>query len=597
MFKYLSFRQKIFFSQIAIFFLFLFLLVPFGQTIVKQMMRHALEETAYDLIYQLSEQKDEQGMISYLKTQENYVFYRISVLNDQSQLIYDSTFFKQIGNIPEENNLTEHPEVIEALKHGVGYSIAWSEAFKRKFAYVAVRFDFNGKLYVLRTAFPSTQLEVLNRNFQIGLFTLDLIFLILFSGLTWYIFSRLSRPIQDIINAIKPYQEGKIDTIPAIQLKGEAGGEFYRLAGTLNSLSEKVRTQIRSVIEERNEKEAILESLVEGVIAVDSTRTVRYVNLSGSKMIGVPKRYLVGKPFPKGKDQPKEELLKKCLYMLRAAQEQNTIISDSIALGEGQKVYLDLIAAPKPYQSGAIIVLQDKSSHYRVIEMGKDFVANASHELRTPITIIKGFAETLQDIPDISPDMLTDITEKIVRNCQRMDTLVKNLLTLSDIENVPETRFQACDIGSLVENCRHMLASVYPDANLEIIKEKEQMLAPVDPDLLELAIMNLLNNAAKYSKPPAHITVSISQTEDELKLSITDKGIGIPEEELDHIFDRFYTVDKAHSRRLGGAGLGLSIVKTIIEKHEGVIIVSSVLGEGTTFNIHLPRIRHKTVNL
>jgi len=594
MFKNLSFRQRLFFSQITIFLLFLFLLFPFGQSVVSQMMRHALEETAYDLIYQLSEQKDEAGMIQYLKSQEQYIFYRISVLNDQCQLIYDTHFFRELqGRYDKANCASEHPEIVEALDTGTGYAVSWSPTFNKKFAYVAVRFDLGGKTYVVRSAFPFTQLQVLNRNFQIGLFTIDLFFLILFSISTWFMFSRLSQPIHDIISAIKAYQEGKVDTIPEIQLKRPSDDDFNRLAGTLNSLSEKVRSQIRSVVEERNEKEAILESLVEGVIAVDAAGMIRYVNFIGSKMIGISKRHLIGKPFPDGKDQPRGELMRKCLAMLNASQEQNTIITDSIALGEGQKVYLDLIAAPKPYQSGAIIVFQDKSSHYRVIEMGKDFVANASHELRTPITIIKGFAETLQDIPDISPDMLRDITEKIVRNCQRMDTLVKNLLTLADIENVPETRFQECDIGALIENCRHMLLSVYSEATVEIHKEKEQMLAPADPDLLELAIMNLLDNAAKYSKPPARITVSIAETGEELKVSIGDQGIGIPEEDIDQIFDRFYTVNKAHSRRLGGAGLGLSIVKTIIEKHEGTITVASILGKGTTFTIHLPRVRHK----
>lgn len=594
MFKNLSFRQRLFFSQITIFLLFLLLLFPFGQSVVSQMMRHALEETAYDLIYQLSDQKDEAGMIQYLKAQEQYIFYQISVVNDQCQLIYDTHFFSELhGHYDKKSCASEHPEIVEAFDKGTGYSVAWSPTFNKKFAYVAVRFYLNEKTYIVRSAFPFTQLHLLNRNFQIGLFTIDLFFLILFGISTWFIFSRLSQPIHDIISAIKSYQEGKVDSIPEIHLKRASDDDFNRLAGTLNSLSEKVRSQIRSAVEERNEKEAILESLVEGVIAVDVSGMIRYVNFIGGKMIGIPKRQLMGKPFPDGKDQPRGDLMRKCVAMLTACQEHNTIITDSIALGDGQKVYLDLIAAPKPYQSGAIIVLQDKSSHYRVIEMGKDFVANASHELRTPITIIKGFAETLQDIPDISPDMLRDITEKIVRNCQRMDTLVKNLLTLADIENVPENRFQECDIGSLIENCRHMLLSVYSEAKIEIHKEKEEMFAPADPDLLELAIMNLLDNAAKYSKPPAHITVSITETAEELKISISDEGIGISEEDIEQIFDRFYTVNKAHSRRLGGAGLGLSIVKTIIEKHEGTITVASILGKGTTFTIHLLKMRHK----
>jgi two-component system phosphate regulon sensor histidine kinase PhoR len=324
---------------------------------------------------------------------------------------------------------------------------------------------------------------------------------------------------------------------------------------------------------------------------------IRYANFTASKMLGVPKRHLLGKPFPTSEEKTHKELLEKCALMLKVAQNQNTVVTDSISIGDGPKVYLDLIAAPKAHQSGAIIVLQDKSSHYKILEMGKDFVANASHELRTPITIIKGFAETLQDLPEISHDMLSDITEKIVRNCQRMDTLVKNLLTLADIENIPETRFQETDLVVLLENCRHMLLSVYPDAHVEIHKEKERTLAPADPDLLELAFMNLLDNAAKYSKPPAFIIISVREAGEEAKITISDQGIGIPEEDQARIFDRFYTVNKAHSRRLGGAGLGLSIVKTIIEKHEGTISVGSKLGHGTTFTILLPKQRHQYLNI
>ncbi len=333
--------------------------------------------------------------------------------------------------------------------------------------------------------------------------------------------------------------------------------------------------------EERKEKETILESLGEGVITVDAEMNIRTVNFIGSKMIGKPRRQLTGKPFPV--DSP---LLKSCHFLLISAQEKLCVLTDSIFLGEAKKIYLELIAVPK--RSGAILVLQDKSSHHRVLEMGKDFVANASHELRTPITIIKGFAETLQDLPELPREMVVDITEKIVRNCQRMDTLVKNLLTLADLENLPDSGFQECDLVALSETGRQVVLAVYQDACIGIEKDSETLLVSADPDILELAIINLLDNAAKYSKDAAKIAIKLERNADEAIIAISDKGIGIPTPDLEHIFERFYTVDRARSRRLGGAGLGLSIVKTIIEKHHGTIKVASVLGEGTTFTIRLP---------
>ncbi|MES2122806.1 MAG: ATP-binding protein [Chlamydiota bacterium] len=344
----------------------------------------------------------------------------------------------------------------------------------------------------------------------------------------------------------------------------------------------------QNLLDERNEKGAILESLDEGVIAVDGQMQVCYINAIGAKMVGISRRKLIGNPFPKTSSLFFSELLDKCTTLLATCQTTGSALTDSISMGEEKRIYFDLIAVPKTQSNGAILILQDKSSHYRVLEMGKDFVANASHELRTPITIIKGFAETMQDLPELPREMVADMTEKIVRNCQRMDTLVKNLLTLADLDNLPESRFQDCDLAALAEACREVVQSVYKDASIEIDSNEEPIAVNADPDILELAIINLLDNAAKYSNSPAQICMKIWQEAEEVHITISDKGIGIPLSELEHIFDRFYTVDKARSRRFGGAGLGLSIVRTIVEKHHGSISALSQIGEGTTFTIVLP---------
>lgn len=341
-------------------------------------------------------------------------------------------------------------------------------------------------------------------------------------------------------------------------------------------------------VEEKKEKESILESLSEGVVAVDDTLNIREVNCIGSRMLGTLKRHLIGNRFPSSQEARLSPLFTQCHAVLRACQKTGQIVTDAAAVGDLHKQYIDLIAVPQKKGRGVLLILQDKSSHHKVLDMGKDFVANASHELRTPITIIKGFAETLQDFPELATQMLGDITEKIVRNCVRMETLVKNLLTLADLENLPETRFSSCDLVPLIENCRHMVEGMYPGAHVAIGKIQEEVVVEADPDILELALSNLLHNAAKYSTSPAQIHVGVTQLREDVQITIADKGIGIPAQDLDQIFERFYTVNKAHSRRLGGAGLGLSIVKTIIEKHQGTIQVASTLGKGTTFTICLP---------
>ena len=568
------------------------ILFPFGRKAVYGIVKNSLEETSADLIDELKKQKDESGMIDYLKNQDPFVFFNVGLINDKYQLIYDVYLVRQLKDEFQPLHPTSHVEVTEAFAKGKGYDIGWSEIFDRKLAYVAIRFDFKEKIYVLRTAFPYAQVEILVSNFQLGIFTFVVLFLAFFTLITWGIFVRFSRPIQEIIEAIRPYREGSVQTVPKITLKYPFSTDFKQLASTLNSLSEKVQMQITKILEEKNEKETILETLVEGVIAVDRGGVVRYLNSMAAKMLGNSEKAFLGHLFLENKETTRLDLLKKCQILLKDVEGKQKIATESISFQEGQKKqYFDLIVVPKRDFLGAVIVLQDKSNDYKVLEMGKDFVANASHELRTPITIIKGFAETLQDFTDITPVMLADITEKIVRNCERMDTLVKNLLTLADIENMSESRFQACEVSHLINNCKETLKSLYPHVNLKVELPSKPLMLPIDPGLIEMALMNLLSNAVKYSTKPAKITLDIQTKENDIDIKISDKGIGISEEDQEHIFERFYTVNKSHSRKLGGAGLGLSIVKTIIEKHQGRISVDSHLGKGTTFTVTLPKVR------
>jgi signal transduction histidine kinase/PAS domain-containing protein len=584
--KGLKFRQKITLSHILLFVVFVLISFPFIQRTVSQIVYNNLQINSSNLIKVVQTAKDEKEVLEKLREAHSYIFFRSSLFDANGSIIFDSAA-EEFAQSKKEDVVLPPAEVEEILQKRIVYSVGESRIFHMKLAYVSIPFDFHGKTYIFRTAIPFSQVEAFTEEFKFWFYLFCAIALIFFGSLIWLIFHRIHLPIRQIIRAVRPYQGGQEEVIPHIEL-GKAvdeEDEFYRLAQTLNTLSEHLRLQFKNITDERNEKEAILESLGEGVIAVDAKMQMRYINFTGARMLGIPRRQISGARFP---HHPPSLLLDKCRAMLISCQQKLTVLTDSISMGEGKKTYLDLIAAPKTQGNGAIIVLQDKSSHYRVLEMGKDFVANASHELRTPITIIKGFAETLQDMPELPREMLVDITEKIVRNCQRMDTLVKNLLTLADLENLPSSRFQECDLVALVETCRQVMVSVYESAHIVIEKSSETILVAADPDILELALINLMNNAAKYSNPPAQITIGLVQESDEVCITISDQGIGIPPADLEHIFERFYTVDKARSRRLGGAGLGLSIVRTIIEKHHGTISVSSVVGEGTTFTIRLP---------
>lgn len=584
----ISLRRKLSIFRITVLLVFLSLVVPFSNSILARMVYHAMKQSAESLISTLQQKTDAGAMSSYLLHHTMSDFFYSTLIDNQLQTIHDTRQSDYL--FPKDPQ--EKIDAAEALK--VGKVFRSSDAHD-SWTYFAVKFYHQETPYVLITSLTTAQVASWVSYFRAILLIVFTCFIFLYTIILWWGGSRLLRPLLDITRAIRPYAMSKTEVLTPIPIQRGMVQECKHLAVTINSLLDKVKDSSRNFIEERNEKEAILESLIEGVVTIDAAGIVRFVNHTAAHMFGVPRRQMIGKSFmlseANQETHPKIELFKSCNNISRLALEQGSVITDSISLGDAPKVYLDLIAVPKPLRSGTILVLQDKSSQQKVVEMGKDFIANASHELRTPITIIKGFAETLQDLPSISVPMLSEITEKIVRNCHRMDTLVKNLLTLSDIEYVPDSRFHPCDVVALADNCRHLLLTLSASTRVDIEKSHDQIMIEAEPDLLELALMNLLENGIKYSTPPAHLTIYLKKQADEVLIAVQDRGIGIPPNDLPHVFERFYTVNKAHSRRLGGAGLGLSIVKTIIEKHEGTISVASVLGQGTTFTFNIPQHR------
>ena len=212
----------------------------------------------------------------------------------------------------------------------------------------------------------------------------------------------------------------------------------------------------------------------------------------------------------------------------------------------------------------------------------EEWSANLAHELRSPISIIRGFAELLQDHP-MEKATVQEIAGKIVHSSLRLETLIQSLLQLSDAKHAREN-FRQVPLLPLLEECKQTL----PQAHISLFCDTPNIQVFGDEELLRLAFLNLLENSVKYSIGTANIQVSILQTASEAQITIQDEGIGIAAHHLPHIFDRFYSADKARSRKLGGAGLGLSIVKTILEKHSGSISVASECGKGTKFSIILP---------
>lgn len=579
-----SFRQKIFITYVFVFLVLIAMMFPFAQRTVNEIVTKSMEDRAKELITKIENAPNDEALIRNLKEQKALIFFRVSVISNERKVLYDSHTKRILGPRFSRDYIVSHPEVLQAFREGKGYTQEYSEILNQEFAYFAKAFPFHGKTYVLRTAFPLQYIEEVTKDFEFGFLGSAIAILLLFSIMTWFIINYLTRPIQQIITAVKPYQEGLSTTIPQIYLKPEnRTDEFGKLASTLNSLSVKIRNHIDSLTLERNEKEAVLESLVEGVIAIDNHDKITFANTMACKLLHLTPSSLLNESLEALK-QPK------CSELVQMCQKDATIMTDTLEIKlNGDKRFFDLVAAPKKNAKGAILVLQDKTEHHKLIEMRKDFVANASHELKTPITIIQGFAEALHDNPDLPTETSTEITKKIVRNCIKMTMLIKDLLTLTDIEHIPESRLLETDLLDLVNTVKSTVQDAYPEAKITIHADPEELyILLADPYLLELAFNNLIENAAKYSPAPAKVDITLSKEKESLKVQIKDKGYGIPKQELENIFERFYRADNHRAKRIPGSGLGLSIVETIIAKHFGEILVESEEGKGSTFTVSLP---------
>jgi len=571
----LSFRKKILLSDLLLFLVFVAFLFPFVERTVKSTTVRTLRTRAVEQVKSLESLPDLQSVIDYLQ-QPEFFFQVISIWGKKGNLIWDSH--------PSSN-------LHQIQRSGKIYTEEYFPYFHQTFGYVHLPLTIQGQKYVFQAGFPLQEINDLRFQFEIGFVVFGGLLLLLYSLITQLIIHRATRPFQQITRDILDYTEGRAEFLPRIILKQpDQGAEFDKLAYTLNSLSERVQKELDHLTQQRKETEGILESLAEGVIAFSPTGHITFANRVAYQMLGTPHGKLIGHLLGQSASRYPDLVHKGHELLVQVLQTSEPIVQ-TWTTKTGSRLYLELIAAPLAQQNGVLLVLQDKTSDYKVLEMGKDFIANASHELRTPITIILGFAETLQDLPEISQNLLKDITDKIVRTCFRIDKLVKSLLTLSDIENLTKTNFQSVDLKLLVENCKSYVLAVHPETKIAIHSDLLHAFILADPDLFEMAISNLLDNAVKYSQPPARIEIRLHQEGNEILLEIQDNGIGIPEGDIPHIFDRFYTVDKARSRKSGGAGLGLSIVKTIIDKHDGKITVVSRKGKGTTFTIALSLVK------
>lgn len=406
-----------------------------------------------------------------------------------------------------------------------------------------------------------------------------LIALLITVFLGYLIASSITEPIRDVTKKAEEMARGNFDQFVEVRSDDEIG----QLASMFNHLTLKLKETIQEMDLERSKLDTIFSYMAEGVIAVDTNGKMIHANpialeILNSKNIKVNN----GTIFPleliniEGIDYSDETTLK---------GERNLEIDSQVF-----KVKYAPFKNEKNDIGGLIIVFQDMTKEHKLDNIRKEFVANVSHELKTPITTIKSYTETLMDTgidDEISMKFLTVINNE----CDRMARLVRDLLQLSNLD-YQKTIWKKEEVS-----LPHLLKDVL--LKLEFaIKEKEQELIldidetlpniVIDKDAVERAIINIISNSIKYTNDKGKIKVSLKKKDNSVSVIVEDNGIGIPKEDQKRIFERFYRVEKGRSRDLGGTGLGLSIAKEIIEAHGGEITLESEFGEGTTVEIKLP---------
>ncbi len=491
-------------------------------------------------------------------------------------------------NDPQEmDNHLDRPEVKKALLDQYGKSTRYSLTSEKKLMYVAVSSrDEPHTAMVIRSAITVDTIDTALRDIQIKITFAGLVIALLAAALSLIVSRKISRPIEQIRRIAESMARGEFRSEPL----AEGSEEIEALSGAIDKMASQLHERINTIMQQRNEIEAMLSSMVEGVIAVDMEERILSMNEAASRMFVCDPENVRGRSI--------QEVIRNSVLQgfVRQALNSSDPVEKEITLYAGGEMHMNahgnVLLNAENERIGVVVVLNDVTRLRKLEDIRREFVANVSHEIKTPITAIKGAAETLQDGPLEDPSKTSGFLEMIKRHADRLEEIVEDLLSLSRIEQETENKgikFRRKNIRNILESAIQVCESSTSPRQISIeLRCEENLVANVNAPLLEQAVVNLIDNAIKYSKEGSSIKVRAVKAPAQMTISVTDEGKGIPQEYLPRLFERFYRVDNGRSRDSGGTGLGLAIVKHIAQAHGGRVEVISTPGKGSTFFIHLP---------
>lgn len=481
-----------------------------------------------------------------------------------------------------ENHLTR-PEILAAREGRVGEATRFSTTVNAWMFYIAVSMEEDGRrIGYLRLALPLSSLNLALFKMQATLLSALLVTLAVTTVISLKLSARLTRPLEQVADTLGRISRGNLESRIYLSDRDEIG----HMAQALNQMAEAMEMQVRELRENKEKLEAILSAMVEGIVFFDGEDKVVLMNPAAEKMLGTGSAGRLGRHGL--------ELLRNAELheKTQLARREHKVFEHELELLFPEKRILAVSIVPLKHGqyggTGVICVFHDITRLRRLEKVRADFAANVSHEMRTPLTAIRGFAETLLDGAYKDPEASERFIRVINREAGKLNSLIEDILLLSQIENKEASiHIAPVDMVFLVKELLETF-SARTGKHL-LLTDLEGKFPPVAGDkvLLGQALANLLDNALKYTPEGGKITVGLRHEGDWVRIFVSDTGIGIPAQAQDRIFERFYRVDRARSRRLGGTGLGLAIVKHIVEAHQGQLELASEEGKGTTVAILL----------
>ena len=486
------------------------------------------------------------------------------------------------------DNHANRPEIMTALGGQTGQSLRFSNTLRQRMLYVAVPLRNDQDIAaVLRTSLPATAVETEIRSIQLKIALGGCIIALLAAGISWIISRRISRPIEQMKRGAEQFAGGDLSH----RLISPATEEMAGLADAMNQMAAQLDNRIETISSQRNQLETVLASMLEGVIAIDTEERIVSINRAAAQLFE-------NEPADCKNKSIQETIRSPALQQfIRSALKNPHPAEEDITVYQNDERVIDVKSSPlldaDRQQIGTLVVFNDVTQLRRLENMRRDFVANVSHEIKTPLTAIKGFVETLQQEKIDRAEEGERFLGIIQKHVDRLNSIVEDLLALSRIEQEDERKeisFQPVKINDIFQAVIQLYRPKAEEKQIRIHLDcKKDTTGLLDPALIEQAVVNLLDNAIKYSKPQSKILLKSHQQNSEVIISVQDYGSGIAQKHLPRLFERFYRVDKARSRKEGGTGLGLAIVKHIAQAHGGHVTVESALGEGSCFRIHLPQ--------